>query len=458
MAKEDAKGYRTQNPATGEVLQSYDQISDAELAKVLDSGQQAAAEWAATSVEERAQIAHKVGDLFIQKKEELGRIIAEEMGKPLEESVGEAEFSGEIFNYYAQNGPELLADQANEEAVIQRRPLGMLLGIMPWNYPYYQVARFVAPNLVTGNTIILKHAEICAHSARTIEEIFEEAGVPSDVFQVVFASHEQVSTIIEDKRVQGISLTGSERAGAIVAEQAGRNLKKVVLELGGSDPFVVLSSDDPRQIARDALAIRLENTGQACNSNKRLIVMEDIYDEFVDELVKGVKDLQPGDPQQLQEGEYSALSSYSARDTLLAQLDQLVADGARVLVGGKAPDAEGAYVAPAVLVDINREADSYYQELFGPVVSVYKVSSAEEALELANDTQFGLGSSVYSTDPEEALQVGEKLQAGMVGVNGQAPETAHSPFGGVKRSGYGRELGPLGIDEFVNKRLFYVNK
>ena len=458
MAKEDAKGYRTQNPATGEVLQKYDQISDGELAKVLEQGHKAAAKWARTAVAERAKIAHKVGDAFIQKKEELGRIIAEEMGKPLEESIGEAEFSGEIFNYYAENGPELLADQKNEEAVVQRRPLGMLLGIMPWNYPYYQVARFVAPNLVTGNTIVLKHAEICAHSALSIAQILQDAGVPQGVFQVVFASHEQIATVIEDPRVQGISLTGSERAGAIVAEQAGRKLKKVVLELGGSDPFVVLSSEDPRQIARDALAIRLENTGQACNSNKRLIVMDKIYDEFVEELVKGVKDLKPGDPQHLEQGEYSALSSFSARKTLLEQLDQLTSDGARLLVGGSAPDAEGAYVAPAVLVDINREAESYYQELFGPVLSVYKVSSEEEALELANDTQFGLGSSVYSTDLEQAERFGEQLQAGMVGVNGQAPETAHSPFGGVKRSGYGRELGPLGIDEFVNKRLFYVNK
>lgn len=455
--------YRTQDPSTGELIQTFETMSNANVEQVLEAASTAFKDWSKTPVGERARIVRSVADVVSQKHGKLARIISQEMGKPIDEAKEEVEFFAEIFTYFADNGPTQMEDQplvaaGGGNAMLQRRPLGVLLGVMPWNYPYYQVARFVAPNLIAGNTILLKHAELCAASAQAIAEVLSEAGVPEGVYQNLYATHDQVATMIADPRVQGISLTGSERAGAEIAKEAGRNLKKVVLELGGSDPYVILSSSDPRQAARDALAIRFSNTGQACNSNKRMIVMEDIYDEFVDELVEYTKQLKPGDPQAPQGQRYYPLSSEQAADTLMSQLKNAVDSGAELLVGGERANMPGYYVSPAVLTNVGPKSDAYYEELFGPVATVFKVSSDEEALKLANDTPFGLGAAVYATDVERAATFADGFEAGMIGVNAQAPETADMPFGGVKRSGYGRELGPLGIDEFVNKRLFYINE
>lgn len=456
--------YRTENPATGQLVKEVPFASDAEITGALERAANAASEWRATPVEERAAIVQRVSELFTTKRDELARIIATEMGKPLGESYGEVDFSADIFRYFAEEGPGQLVDQVLSEtdtarSVVQRRPLGTILGVMPWNYPYYQVARFAAPNLVAGNTVLLKHAEICAESASAIAAIMREAGVPEGVYENLFATHEQISTVIADDRVAGVSLTGSERAGAIIAQQAGQALKKVVLELGGSDPFVVLSHNDIPALARDAAAIRFENTGQACNSNKRMIVMADVYDEFVAEMVKLTGELQPIDPLENTEGGgFSPLSSEAAANGLLSQLEDATANGARLLVGGERLDRDGFWVSPAVLVDVTPAARAYREELFGPVAMIFRVESEAEALALANDTPYGLGASVYSTDAAQAERFGEQLEAGMVGVNSQAPEVSEMPFGGVKRSGYGRELGPLGIDEFVNKRLFHVVK
>lgn len=456
--------YRTENPATGKLVKEVPFASDAEITGALERAANAASEWRATPVEERAAIVQRVSELFTAKRDELARIIATEMGKPLGESYGEVDFSADIFRYFAEEGPGQLVDQVLSEtdtarSVVQRRPLGTILGVMPWNYPYYQVARFAAPNLLAGNTVLLKHAEICAESASAIAAIMREAGVPEGVYENLFATHEQISTVIADDRVAGVSLTGSERAGAIIAQQAGQALKKVVLELGGSDPFVVLSHDDIPALARDAAAIRFENTGQACNSNKRMIVMADVYDEFVAEMVKLTGELQPIDPLENTEGGgFSPLSSEAAANGLLSQLEDATANGARLLVGGERLDRDGFWVSPAVLVDVTPAARAYREELFGPVAMIFRVESEAEALALANDTPYGLGASVYSTDAAQAERFGEQLEAGMVGVNSQAPEVSEMPFGGVKRSGYGRELGPLGIDEFVNKRLFHVVK
>lgn len=456
--------YRTENPATGELVKEVPFASDAEITGALERAASAASDWRATPVEERAAIVQRVSELFTAKRDELARIITTEMGKPLGESYGEVDFSADIFRYFAEEGPGQLVDQVLSEtdtsrSVVQRRPLGTILGVMPWNYPYYQVARFAAPNLVAGNTVLLKHAEICAESASAIAEIMREAGVPEGVYENLFATHEQISTVIADDRVAGVSLTGSERAGAIIAQQAGQALKKVVLELGGSDPFVVLSHDDIPALARDAAAIRFENTGQACNSNKRMIVMADVYDEFVAEMVKLTGELQPIDPlENTDGGGFSPLSSEAAANGLLSQLEDATANGARLLVGGERLDRDGFWVSPAVLVDVTPAARAYREELFGPVAMIFRVESEAEALALANDTPYGLGASVYSTDAAQAERFGEQLEAGMVGVNSQAPEVSEMPFGGVKRSGYGRELGPLGIDEFVNKRLFHVVK
>jgi succinate-semialdehyde dehydrogenase/glutarate-semialdehyde dehydrogenase len=460
-APSSERGYRVQNPATGEVLETFETATDEQIQSAIASAHTAYEQWKDVAVQDRAGIVKRVATLFTERADELAAIITEEMGKPLSESKGEAEFCTDIFNYFADEAPRLMADQeiktfSGGRALIQRLPVGPLLGVMPWNYPYYQVARFVAPNLMLGNTIILKHAETCPRSALAIQKIMDDAGVPAGAYVNVFASHEQIADIIADPRIAGVSLTGSERAGAVIGEIAGRNLKKAVLELGGSDPYVVLDSDDVKASARLAWQTRIENTGQACNSNKRLIVMEDIYDDFVAELAEQARGLKPGDPAREEEGTFAPLSSRAAAEGLAEQNKDAVDKGATVHAGGKLHDGPAAYLEPTVLTGITEEMRAYSEELFGPVAVVYKVSSDEEALRLANDTQYGLGGAVFSTDAERARKVAQGLQVGMANVNIPAAEGAEMPFGGVKRSGFGRELGPLGMDEFVNKRLFYI--
>lgn len=456
-----ATGYRVINPATGAVVEEFATATDAEVQEALAAAEAGFQSWKNVDINERAKIVTRVGELFAERADELAAIITEEMGKPLSESKGEAEFCKDIFEYFATEGPTLAADQeiktiGGGKAVIERLPVGPLLGIMPWNYPYYQVARFAAPNLMLGNTIVLKHAEACPRSALAIQSIMDDAGVPAGVYNNVFATHEQISTIIEDSRIQGVSLTGSERAGAIIGEQAGRNLKKAVLELGGSDPYVILDSADLAADAATAWATRMENTGQACNSNKRMIVMEDIYDEFVAELTKLATGLVPGNPAEEVEGTFGPLSTRGAAEGVAAQVQDAIDKGATLHAGGVLHEGPGAYLSPTIISGITKDMRAYYEELFGPVAIVYKVSSDEEALELANDTQYGLGGAVFSTDPARAAKVAAGLQVGMANVNAPAAEGADMPFGGVKRSGFGRELGPLGMEEFVNKRLFYV--
>lgn len=453
-------GYRVLNPATGEVVETFDTATDAQVGEALAAAQSAYESWSALPIAERAPIVKRVAELFTERADELAATITEEMGKPFSESKGEAEFCTDIFNYFADEGPTLTADQeikaiGGGRAMVQRLPVGPLLGIMPWNYPYYQVARFAAPNLMLGNTIILKHAETCPRSALAIQKIMDDAGVPAGAYVNLFASHEQIADVIADPRIQGVSLTGSERAGAIIGQLAGQNLKKAVLELGGSDPYVVLDSDDVKAAAKLAWDTRIENTGQACNSNKRMIVMEDIYDEFVAGLTEQADGLVPGDPAQEKEGTFGPLSSRAAAEALHEQVQDAVSKGATLHAGGKLHDGPASYYAPAVLTGITEDMRAYSEELFGPVAVVYKVSSDEEALKLANDTRYGLGGAVFSTDEERARKVAQRLEVGMANVNGIG-EDADLPFGGVKRSGFGRELGPLGMDEFVNKRLLYI--
>ncbi|MBK0422065.1 NAD-dependent succinate-semialdehyde dehydrogenase [Leucobacter sp. CSA2] len=454
--------YRVQNPATGEVIETFDAATDAQIEEILASADSVYQEWRERSVQERANVVKRVAELFAERREELARLIAVEMGKSIAESLDEVDFATQIIDYYAVYGPSLITDYeipstVPGKAVIEHLPVGTLLGVMPWNFPYYQVARFAAPNLVLGNTILLKHADVCARSALTIQEIMEEAGVPVGGYQNLFASHDQIATIIADPRVQGVSLTGSERAGAIIGAQAGSHLKKCVLELGGIDPMVVLDAENVAEVAKEAWDFRTYNAGQVCNSNKRLIVMDDIYDEFVAELVKLAEGLTPGDQLDLAESEYVPLSTRAAAETVDAQVKKAVSEGARVLAGGVLSEGPAAYYSPTVLVDVPRDSESYGEEIFGPVATVYRVSSDEEALELANDCALGLGGSVFSTDEARAAKVASKLEVGMAHVNTIAAESAELPFGGVKRSGFGREMGPLGIGEFANKRLYFVS-
>ena len=458
------RGYRTQNPATGELVREYPTATDAEVAQALDAAQAAFEEWSARPLSERAAIVKRASELLAERAKDIAAVVTKEMGKRLGEAIGEVRFSAQIFGYYADNAATLLEHQEITDfgggtAYIEKLPLGPILGIMPWNFPIYQVARFAAPNLVLGNTVLLKHAEITPECAQLVQDLLDEAGVPAGVYQNLFASHDQVSTIIADPRVQGVSLTGSERAGAAVAEQAGRHLKKCVLELGGSDPYIVLSAEDAREAARTALQRRMGNWGQACNSNKRMIVMEDLYDDFVDELVQRASAMKAADPTSRDEDVYGPLSSESAADGLAEQIKAAKDAGATVHVGGErvsGPAGEGFYVSPAVITDVDQDNPAYTQELFGMAAVVYKVSSPEEAVALANDSQYGLGGAVFSTDLDEARRVADQLEVGMANVNLPSAGGANLPFGGVKRSGFGRELGPFAVDEFANKRLYAV--
>ena len=453
--------YAVINPATGETVQDYPEISDDDLEAAIAAAEQAHRNWALkTSVAERAALVKKVGELHTERRETLAEIAVREMGKPMEQALGEVDFCTDIYGYYADNAEEFLKDEpikllaGDGTALVRKTSNGPLLGIMPWNFPYYQVARFAAPNLVVGNPILLKPAHQCPESAEAIQKMFEDAGFPEGAYQTILASNDQIAAVIADPRVRGVSLTGSERAGAAVAEIAGRNLKKVVLELGGSDPFVLLGAENLEEAVDAAVAGRLDNTGQSCNAAKRFIVADELYDDFLEKFTAKMTATEAGDPMS-ENAEMGPLSSSSAAETLQDQLDRAVAQGAEVAAGGERKDN---YFTSTVLVGITPENDAYHEEFFGPVASVFRVGSEEEAIELANDTPFGLGSYVFTDDPEQALRVADGLDTGMVYVNGVGADGAELPFGGVKRSGFGRELGRYGIEEFVNKKLIRVLK
>lgn len=452
--------YAVTNPATGETLRSYPTATDAEVTTAIDHADNAYRGWSrSTTVAERAALITKVAELHRERRQHLAEIIVREMGKPIGDALGEVDFSADIYQYYADNGPELLKDEpialaegSGGSAFIRKSAMGVLLGIMPWNFPYYQVARFAGPNLILGNTILLKHAAQCPESAEAIHQIFADAGFPVGAYTNLYATTDQIGTIIADPRVQGVSLTGSERAGAAVAEQAGRHLKKVVLELGGSDPFILLSTDDLDATVEMATNARLDNSGQSCNGAKRFIVIDSLYDAFLEKFVAQMSATQATDPM-VEGGAYGPLSSSGAAEGLEDQVKRAVAGGATVLTGGT---REGNFFSSTVLADVKPGNDAYYEEFFGPVAQVFKVANEDEAVQLANDTPFGLGSYLFTTDAEQAHRVADKIDAGMVYVNCVLADSPELPFGGIKRSGSGRELGTLGIDEFVNKKMIRV--
>ena len=453
--------YAVVNPATGEKVKEYPEVSGDDLTAAIAAADEAHRSWPqTTTVAERAGMVRKVGELHVEQREALAEIAVREMGKPREQALGEVDFCGDIYGYYADNAEDFLKDEPIEllagegTALIRRTSMGPLIGIMPWNFPYYQVARFAGPNLIVGNTILLKPAPQCPESAEAIQAIYEDAGFPDGAYRTILATNDQIEEAIGDPRVRGVSLTGSERAGAAVAEIAGRNLKKVVLELGGSDPFILLGAGDLDEVVSSAVEARLDNTGQSCNAAKRFIVADDLYDNFLKKFTEKMKATEAGDPTS-DVAEMGPLSSQTAAERLQDQLDRAIDQGAEVVLGGERRDN---FFPTTVLTGITPENDAYREEFFGPVASVYRVSSEEEAVELANDTPFGLGSYVFSEDPDQALRVADALDTGMVFVNGVLADGAELPFGGVKRSGFGRELGPYGMDEFVNKKLIRVLK
>ncbi len=451
--------YAVIDPATGETVKEYPTISDDELRDAIALADETFRTWSSsTTVKERAELIRRVGQLHAERREQLGEIIVREMGKPIEQAMGEVDFSAAIYEFYADNGEALMADEpislldGDGSAYVRRSPYGALLGIMPWNYPYYQVARFAGPNLVIGNTILLKHAPQCPESAAAMAGIFHEAGFPEGAYVNIYATNEQIEWVIGDPRVRGVSLTGSERAGAAVAASAGRNLKKVVLELGGSDPFILLRTNDLDKAVEAAVAARLENTGQACNAGKRFIVVDELYEPFLEKFTAALTAVKPGDPTS-SETTIGPLSSKTAADRLEDQVNRAVEHGANLVAGGK---REGNFYEPTVLTGITPDNDAYHEEFFGPVAQVYRVEGEDEAVKLANDTPFGLGSYVMSDDPDQAQRVADKLEAGMVFINAVGAEGVELPFGGIKRSGFGRELGRFGMDEFVNKKLIRI--
>lgn len=452
----------TFNPATGRTQREFDSLTDSDVDAVLSRSARAFVSWRALDPTARASALRRTAEIYEERSDELAQAITTEMGKPLAESEGEVRLAASIYRWYADHGPDLLADepldpQGAQESIVQTVPVGPLVGVMPWNFPYYQVARFVAPNLMAGNTIILKHAGICAASSALMAEILHDAGVPEDAYINVYASSDQVADMIADPRVHGVSLTGSEKAGASVAETAARNLTKAVLELGGSDPFIVLSTDDVASVAQTAATARLSNTGQACNSPKRFIVLDKYYDDFLTEVVKAFEAVTIGDPAD-SDTDLGPLSSVDARDTVVDQVRTAVDQGATLHIGGSPLDGDGAFMRPAVLTEITPEMDAYSEEIFGPVAMIYRAESVDDAVRLANDVSFGLSGSVWGSDLQTAQAVADRLEVGMAYVNEHGTTLPGLPFGGVKRSGFGRELGRWGMGEFVNTKLRRTSK
>jgi succinate-semialdehyde dehydrogenase/glutarate-semialdehyde dehydrogenase len=448
--------YAVIDPTNGETIEEYPTISDGELRAAIDGADSAYGSWTRSStVAERAALVRKVGDLHRERAVELADIIVRETGKPKAQAIGEVQFCGVIHSFYADNAEEIMADEEVKHfggegtAIVRRSAFGTLLGIMPWNFPYYQVARFAAPNLLIGNPILLKHAPQCPQSAAAIQKMYDDAGFPAGAYTNIYATNDQIEWVIADRRVHGVSVTGSERAGSAVAEIAGRNLKKVVLELGGSDPFIVLGATDIGRVAEQAAEARLGNTGQSCNAAKRFIVIDTYYDDFLAKFKERIEAAKPGDPT-AEDTAIGPLSSKAAADRLEDQVKRAVAAGAEVVAGGKRDDN---FFEPTILAGIAPGSEASQEEFFGPVAQVYKVGSEEEAVALANDTPFGLGSYLMTADKDQADRVADRIEAGMVFINlvdGDGPEL---PFGGFKRSGFGREMGRLGADEFVNKKL-----
>ncbi len=455
--------YATINPATGETVKTFETATDQQIRDAVARSAKEYTSWRTVPVAERARLMHAMAGLYRERQDELAALITEEMGKPLAQSVSEVQLVADIYDYYADNAEEFmkgrtLTPSTGGEARVVLDSTGVLLGIMPWNFPYYQVARFAAPNVMLGNTVLLKHAGNVPQAALVQEELFREAGFPEDVYINVFASNDQVAEIIiPDPAVQGVSLTGSERAGSAVAATAGKNLKKVVLELGGSDPFIVLDAENLERTVKQGVLGRMSNNGQACTNAKRFIVLEDAYDTFVENFTQAVQGVTPGDPMD-QKTFLGPLCAVEARDEIMEQVQDAVDKGATVLAGGKKLNKPGAWMEATVLADVTPEMRAYAEEIFGPVAVVYKVKDADEAVELANSSPFGLGGSVFGSDEAAAVEVAQRVDSGMVYVNETTGTAPDLPFGGVKRSGVGRELGPFGIEEFANKKLIHTPK
>ena len=447
------------NPATNETLEFFTSLTRRETLDAITKAHEAYQSWRNTSFEKRKQVISKVAAQLRKRVDEFARLITLDMGKRISESRDEIEFCAEIAEFYAVGAEQFLADQPIEDvdanAYIHNEPLGVLMGVMPWNFPFYQVIRFAAPNIMAGNTVMVKHASNVPQCAQAIAELFGECGLPAGVYTNLFIPSELVEAIISDNRVQGVSLTGSEKAGASVAALAGKHLKRSVLELGGNDPFIVLEDADLEKTIELAVKGRMINAGQSCVAAKRFIIVRAIADDFLEGFKEAMSNLKIGDPMD-EETTLSPLSTEDAAVKLHKQVQATIDAGATVLLGGDRPDHGGAFFNPTILTDVTPDMPSYDQELFGPVATVYIVEDEAAAIKLANDSSYGLGGSVYTKDIARGRRVAERIETGMMFVNQPTNSQAELPFGGIKKSGYGRELSHLGILEFVNKKLIHL--
>lgn len=452
---------QTINPFNNKVVESYDEMTPEAVVAKISIADEAFQHWRKTSFIERAEILHKVADLMRSQLDHLAGLITLEMGKLLAQSHGEISLSADIMDYYAEHAETFLEDKRLEpvfgDAYIKSTAIGVILGVEPWNFPFYQVARFAAPNIMAGNVVLVKHASNVPQCAMAIERLFEEAGAPLGVYTNLFLSGSRVDEVVADVRIKGVALTGSEAAGASIAAAAGKALKKSVLELGGSDAFVVLADADIDQAVHWAVIGRMNNTGQCCVAAKRIIVVEQVADEFLNKFKAKLSGLKVGDPMD-SKTELGPLSSQGAADQLFDQIKRSVDAGANVLLGGHLINREGAFIEATILGDIRPGMAAYHEELFGPVAAFYRVKNEQAAIELANDSPFGLGGSIFTQDIENGKRLAEQIDTGMVFINHPTWTQADLPFGGTKRSGYGRELSSLGIQEFVNKKLIRVSK
>ncbi|APX71430.1 NAD-dependent succinate-semialdehyde dehydrogenase [Companilactobacillus allii] len=449
--------YKTVNPYNNELVKSYPDATADEIEKALSTGHALYKEWRDEPIADRARILHKIAELLRKNEDELAKIATIDMGKLLNESKGEVELCAIIADYYAENGEDLLkptpiSTKATGAAEILHQATGVLMMVEPWNFPYYQIMRVFAPNFIVGNPMILKHASNTPGSAEAFEKIVKEAGAPDGSLTNLFASYDQVSDIIADSRIQGVALTGSKRGGQSVAAVAGKNLKKNSMELGGSDAFVVLSDADVDMAVDLAWRVRIYNNGQVCTSNKRFIVADNLYDEFLAKLKVAFAKLKPGDPMDPKTS-YAPMNSARAKSKLQGQIDKAIEGGAKVAFGNEPIDLPGQFIQPTILTNITKDNPEFYDELFGPVAQVFKVGSDQEAIDLANDSELGLGGIVLSRNPAHGKEIASKIETGMVFVNSFLVSLPELPFGGVKGSGYGREMSQLGLNAFVNDKL-----
>ena len=451
--------YQSTNPYDGKVLQTFEQLTDEQLDTALDVAATCFEAWRHTTFAERATVVAKAAAIMHAQVDEFARRATVEMGKLIDEARGEVVLSADIIDYYAKNAERFLAPQtlapSSGEAVVESSPLGVLFGVQPWNFPYYQLVRFAAPNLMAGNVVMVKHSESVPQCAIAFEKLWIEAGAPPGAYTNLLISYEQASRVIDDPRIMGVALTGSGDAGKVIAARAGQNLKKTTMELGGSDAFIVLEDADLDKTVKWAVWGKMNNAGQSCVAAKRFIVVEELADRFLSKFGAALAALQPGDPME-KTTTLAPMSSESALVKLLGQVTQAVAKGATVVAGGKRIDRPGSFMEPTILTNIKSDNPAFREEFFGPVALFFRVKNEDEAVALANDSDYGLGGSVFTADIARGKSVASRVDTGMMFINHPTGSTPDLPFGGIKNSGYGRELSAMGIQEFVNKKLVRV--